>query len=517
MSESKKIGITLEGDGDAASKLAFADFYELDKRLRSGSYGTVYVTKHRESGEEFAVKVIDRTKLKKKSDDEGILREVHVMKALIDIPGVVRLVDFFVKPNEFHIVQLYARGGDVFDRLSQRQTYTERDARDLARELLTAIQAMHARNYIHRDLKPENLLLTDAMDDADILVADFGFAKQLPATGGLHTRCGTPAFVAPEILIGAEYRERADNWSVGVLLFLLLGGYPPFQDQNHRGLFRKIRAADFCFHDTYWKHISVECKSMISSLLVVNPEHRATAGEALLSKWIQTTDEELARRDISESLHELRKFNGHRKLRSAMHAVHWATTANFWNPDHVTFSQMMTTWDHSSPKIHHHHIHGDASHASIGSQASQISKAHPKLTFKDVYELVKKLRKGSFATVWECAHKQTKEILAVKVIRREGLKHSEDEGVMNEVAILQSLVHKHIVQLVDFYEEEDYFYLVMEYMRGGDVFDRIVEKNHYTEKDARDLTLVLLKAVKFMHDKGVAHRDLKPQNLLLSV
>jgi len=139
------------------------------------------------------------------------------------------------------------------------------------------------------------------------------------------------------------------------------------------------------------------------------------------------------------------------------------------------------------------------------------------LTFRDIYELKRKVRKGSFATVWECVHRETQDVYAVKIINRTGLQPSDDEAVMNEVAILQSLVHKHIVQLVDFYEEKGYFFLVMEYMTGGDVFDKIVERNHYTEKDARDLVKMLLKAVKFMHDQGVAHRDLKPQNLLLKV
>jgi serine/threonine protein kinase len=141
----------------------------------------------------------------------------------------------------------------------------------------------------------------------------------------------------------------------------------------------------------------------------------------------------------------------------------------------------------------------------------------PPIGFRDVYDLKTKIRKGSFATVWECTHKETKETFAVKIIKREGLKPSDDEAVMNEVAIMQSLHHKHIVQMVDFYEEPDYFFMVMDYMAGGDVFDRIVERTVYTEKDARELVEILLKVVKFLHNNGIAHRDLKPQNLLLTV
>ena len=139
------------------------------------------------------------------------------------------------------------------------------------------------------------------------------------------------------------------------------------------------------------------------------------------------------------------------------------------------------------------------------------------IRFHDFYETKTEITKGALATVWECVHKDTNEVFAVKIIKREGLKPSDDEAFMNEVAILQSLVFESIVQLVDFYEEKDYFFLVMEHMQGGDVFDKIMEKSCYTEKDARDLAIVLLKAVRFMHSRGIAHRDLKPQNLLLPV
>jgi serine/threonine protein kinase len=141
------------------------------------------------------------------------------------------------------------------------------------------------------------------------------------------------------------------------------------------------------------------------------------------------------------------------------------------------------------------------------------------IKFNDEYEVLRKIRKGSCATVYECRHKRTKEIYAVKIIRRAKLKASEDEFVLNEVSIMQSLSQygKYVVQLLDFYEEPEFFYLVMDYMGGGDVFDRILKKSKFTEDDARKLTKILLKAVHCMHQAGVAHRDLKPQNLLLTV
>jgi serine/threonine protein kinase len=426
-----------------------------------------------------------------------VFREVEVLKRLRDVQGIVSLIDFFVRPKEFHIVQVFAKGGDVFDRLAERTTYTEQDTRELAIRLLNTIKDMHERGFVHRDLKPENLLLKSENDDYNILLADFGFSKKIPR-GGLHTRCGTPAFVAPEIVVGAAYDERVDMWSFGVLMFLLIGGYPPFQGEDHRRLFRKVRAADYIFHETYWENVSIEVKQLIASLLVVNPDYRWTAKEALEeSCWLKMEEETLSERDLSRTIREIRKFNARRKLKSAIMAVHWATKARFWNTDNIAFSQQTKGWD-----------------ASAEEKYKKMSRP-VNLGFRDVYALKKKLRKGSFATVWECMHKQTGELYAVKIINREGMKPSDDEAVMNEVAIMQSLSHKNIVPLVDFYEEKSHFYLVMDYMSGGDVFDRIVELNHYTEKDARDLAMVLLKAVKYMHEQGVAHRDIKPQNLLI--
>lgn len=234
-------GATLEYDV-GKSPYVFEKDYSLDQKLRSGSYGVVYTTRHQKTHEEYAVKVIDRTKLKEK-DDKATFREIGIMKDLVDVKNVVKLIDVYVVPQFFYIVQAYAQGGDVFDRLAKRVSYTEKDSRDLGIILLETMQAMHARKITHRDMKPENLLLSSTTDDTSILIADFGFAKYTPEEG-LKTRCGTPAFVAPEILIGQPYDMQVDMWSVGCLLYMLIGGYPPFQDETHRGLFRKIRAAD---------------------------------------------------------------------------------------------------------------------------------------------------------------------------------------------------------------------------------------------------------------------------------
>lgn len=158
-------------------------------------------------------------------DDKAVYDEVNIMNDLKH-PSIVNLVDFFTSEKTFHVVLELARGGDVFGRLSKRLTYKETDARTLARNLLSSVEFIHSKAYVHRDLKPENLLLKDLADDSNgLMVADFGFAKKNP-DGMLKTRCGTPAFVAPEICKGVTYGEKIDVWSCGVILFLLLGEIP---------------------------------------------------------------------------------------------------------------------------------------------------------------------------------------------------------------------------------------------------------------------------------------------------
>jgi serine/threonine protein kinase len=309
-----------------------------------------------------------------------------------------------------------------------------------------------------------------------------------------------------EIILGRSYGTNIDMWSIGVILFMMLGGYPPFHmdgnESDLRMLFRKIRAADYTFHESQWRAVSPEAKCLISRLLTVDPEYRYTAKDALACDWITKMDaKKLSANDLSASITTLKKFDGRMSLKGAMNAVKFAISATFWNSEAITFSRQTRK------------------QAINDEMVDQALGAPPKIRFDDEYEVTRKIRKGSCATVYECHHKGTQEVFAVKIIRRAKIKASEDEFVLNEVSIMQSLspYGEYVVQLLDFYEEPDYFYLVMDYMGGGDVFDRVLKKTKYTERDARQLTTTLLKATRCMHEAGVAHRDLKPQNLLLTV
>jgi len=222
----------------------------------------------------------------------------------------------------FYLVMECVSGGELFDRIVEKSYYNEKEARATCKILLEAVGYCHDHLVAHRDLKPENLLLRSTEDDSSIKIADFGFAKIVKKKGSLTTQCGTPGYVAPEILTGTPYDESADMWSVGVILYILLGGYPPFLEDDQRRLFRKIRKGQYEFHEEYWGTVSEDAKNLISNLLVVNAENRLTAREALQSVWIsQASDAELGAIDMGSNLHQLRKFNGKRKFRAAVASV----------------------------------------------------------------------------------------------------------------------------------------------------------------------------------------------------
>jgi len=501
---SENPGETLEAIEIKETDDVFEKDYRIDERLRSGSYGDVYTTHHLKTDEEFAVKIIDRTKLSKK-DDKSTFREVSIMKDLIGVENVVRLIDVYIRPETFHIVQCYAKGGDVFDRLAQRESYSEMDARVLTVKLMKTMRELHMRNICHRDMKPENLLLQSQYDDSSILLADFGFARYVP-DGGLKTKCGTPLFVAPEILAGKCYSTQADMWSVGCLIYMLIAGCPPFKDSTLRGLFRKIRGSNYEFDETRWKNVSLQSKHLVSTLLTVDPAKRMNADEALSMPWFKESDDTLSRRDLSCSILEIKKFNAKRTFKSAVMVVCTAFHV-------LKISDLMKETDK--------YVDEDQEKTEVsidGSVASppMMQKLNMSLTkkkkFAELYSVRKKIHSGSTSVVMKCYSKVHHKEFAVKIF---AIEDKADERVLHEVTIMNHLHHGNLVAVVDFFEEDDFYYIVMELMVGGDVFDRIIDLQNYTEKDARDLVKILLVAVDYMHKRGVVHRDIKPQNIFL--
>ncbi|KAH9512972.1 hypothetical protein Btru_037196 [Bulinus truncatus] len=176
-------------------------------------------------------------------------------------------------------------GGELFDRIVEKGSYTEKDASLLIRQVLEAVDYMHDRGVVHRDLKPENLLFYSPEDDSKIMISDFGLSK-MEGSGIMATACGTPGYVAPEVLAQQPYGKEVDCWSIGVIAYILLCGYPPFYDENDAELFKQILKAQYEFDSPFWDEISESAKDFIRHLMCKDPKERYSCKQAIGHPWI---------------------------------------------------------------------------------------------------------------------------------------------------------------------------------------------------------------------------------------
>lgn len=303
----------------------FGRAYKLDAgcELGTGAFSRVVKATKRmannEAGQAVAVKCITKTPDLKAEDIASLREEVAVLQS-IEHPNIIKLYNFYEEKKMFYMVIELMEGGELFERIVKKTFYNEKEARDLIRILLDALAYLHHRHIVHRDLKPENLLLKSPYNDFDIKLADFGFAKKVNGKS-LDTQCGTPGYVAPEILKGAKYGTEVDMWSCGVIVYILLGGYPPFHDDNHAILYRKIKAADYTFEPQYWDQVSDDAKDLIKKMLVVDPDKRLTADQAFRHPWFLVGDHELISRNLSTTLDTMKKFNARRKFRGTVKGI----------------------------------------------------------------------------------------------------------------------------------------------------------------------------------------------------
>jgi len=259
----------------------FSDLYTMGRELGRGGFSVVYEGIRKQDNVKFAVKVI----AKNQSEDELSLlrREIDIMKKLKH-EHIISLSNFFEDQETIYLILELASGGELFDQIISRGSYSERDAANIIRQILDATCYMHEKGIAHRDLKPENLLVTGEQNDL-IKISDFGLSKDF-GKENLKTSCGTPDYVAPEVLRGTSYDHSVDIWSIGVITYILLCGFPPFYGNTEQQIFNKILRAEYDFPSPDWDHISEEAKEFIKALLVLNPNDRPSAKECIESPWI---------------------------------------------------------------------------------------------------------------------------------------------------------------------------------------------------------------------------------------
>lgn len=204
----------------------------------------------------------------------------------IDHPNIVKCREVFEDAEHIYIVLDLLSGGELFQRVVDKKVFTEKDAADIIRPIIDAVRYCHDLDVAHRDLKLENILYENKDEDAMVKITDFSLAKIIPDDVFAITACGTPGYIAPEILEGQGYGKEVDYWSIGVILYTLLCGLPPFNEEQNAYLFEKIKKAEYGFPSPQWDHVSDLAKDLISKLLVTEPENRLSADEILEHPWL---------------------------------------------------------------------------------------------------------------------------------------------------------------------------------------------------------------------------------------
>lgn len=254
--------------------------YEMGRLLGQGTFAKVYYGKNVDTCESVAIKVVNKDQVKKEGMMDQIQREISVMR-LVRHPNVVELKEVLATKQKIFFIMEYIKGGELFSRVAKGRL-KEDVAKKYFQQLMSAVDYCHSRGVYHRDLKPENLLLDE---NGNLKVSDFGLSalpEQLRIDGMLHTQCGTPAYVAPEVLRKKGYDgAKADIWSCGVILYVLLAGFLPFQAENMMKMYRKVFKSEYEF--PLW--ISPEAKRLISKLLVADPARRITISAIMRVPW----------------------------------------------------------------------------------------------------------------------------------------------------------------------------------------------------------------------------------------
>jgi serine/threonine protein kinase len=249
----------------------------------SGAFSEVKLGIERKTGHRVAIKIIDRSKCKGKED--MIETEVKILSR-IDHPNIVKLYEMYEFEGKIYLVMELVTGGELFDQIVGKGCYPEKEAAQIVRKILLAINYLHDMGIVHRDLKPENLLLSEKSNKAELKISDFGLSKIFSDVEVMKTACGTPGYVAPEVLKRQGYGQEVDMWSLGVITYILLCGYPPFYDQKNAELFKKIMAGRYQFDHPWWDHISDKAKDFVRKLLVIDIKKRINAKDALSHPFI---------------------------------------------------------------------------------------------------------------------------------------------------------------------------------------------------------------------------------------
>ncbi|XP_020718425.1 calcium/calmodulin-dependent protein kinase type II alpha chain isoform X3 [Bombus terrestris] len=302
----------------------FSDNYDLKEELGKGAFSVVRRCVQKSTGYEFAAKIINTKKLTAR-DFQKLEREARICRKL-QHPNIVRLHDSIQEENHHYLVFDLVTGGELFEDIVAREFYSEADASHCIQQILESVHHCHHNGVVHRDLKPENLLLASKAKGAAVKLADFGLAIEVQGEAqAWFGFAGTPGYLSPEVLKKEPYGKPVDIWACGVILYILLVGYPPFWDEDQHRLYAQIKAGSYDYPSPEWDTVTPEAKNLINQMLTVNPSKRITASEALKHPWICQRERVASVVHRQETVDCLKKFNARRKLKGAILTTMLAT------------------------------------------------------------------------------------------------------------------------------------------------------------------------------------------------
>jgi len=494
--------------------------FELLKVLGTGAYGKVFLVRKvggYDHGKLYAMKVLKKAAIvQKKKTTEHTKTERQVLEAVRESPFLVTLHYAFQTDAKLHLILDYVNGGELFTHLYQRERFTEAQVRIYIGEIILALEHLHKLGIIYRDIKLENILLDC---DGHVVLTDFGLSKEfLPHETEQRTYsfCGTIEYMAPEVVKGGNtgHDIAVDWWSVGVLTYELLTGASPFTVEGERNTQSEISRRILRIEPPIPDDLSSSVKDFIIKLLIKEPRQRLGGGpgdaEEVKShpffrdlNWMDLAQKKISAPFVPKIRDELDTSNFAEEFTKMTPADSPAVIP-------PNYDKIFKGYSYVAPSI----IFGsNIISDEILRPANLINTSFsiPNSPFFDAFEVDMSsaiLGDGSFSICRRCVEKATGKEYAVKILSRK-------VDSQREISLLRLCQgHPNIVKLHQVFHDEVHTYIVLELLRGGELLDRIRQKERFTEDEASQLMRKLVGAVHFMHSKGVVHRDLKPENLL---
>lgn len=518
-------GLLTENHG----KITLEDF-ELLKVLGTGAYGKVFLVRRKNGKDKeklFAMKVLKKSAVVAKAKTtEHTITERHVLEAVRRCPFIVTMHYAFQTDAKLHIIMDYVSGGELFTHLYNREHFNEEEAKFYTAEVAIALDFLHKLGIIYRDIKLENILLDK---DGHIVLTDFGLSKEFTpqeSDGRAYSFCGTIEYMAPEIVKGGKvgHGMAVDWWSLGVLFYELITGASPFTVEGERNTQAEISVRILHNPPPLPRTISRCSQDFIIRLLQKEPSKRLGGGprglqeikehaifqnldwDTLAQKKVDPPFKPVVKNDtdtsnFSEEFTKMMPIDSPAIIPKNAEKVFRGYS--FVAPSVIFGNNTIADDIFSSDTDNYQNRPGNASliYASLFESSS----------FHKQYMLSNEiLGKGSFSICKKCVDRHTNEEYAVKIMTRR-MDHSLE---LQSLKLCQS--HPNVVQIHEIHEDELHVYVVMEYLRGGELLDRIKKKKNFSEIEASKLMRKLVSVVNFMHTNGVVHRDLKPENLLFT-